>query len=250
MSKEDKDSLYVKEVLEHNEFSVELIPETKEFKTPDLKAFDQEINYFIEVARKDIDLQFHDLINQPKGSTLKYKTSSIGSLLRHKYRQLKEYPKKEDSDFSLIWILTHNCINSSIIYESLKSILYGIESLDGYTKENKYYDKICYYFYYSFFYRRKALDGVVISKEDQIELCVNTFSERYENFRYSKLYKLFKDKESLIDPFDLESKGEGFIADCDIPRKDVNSVVRYLKEKYKLKTPTIYIYTLVNFPLD
>jgi len=98
-------------------------------------------------------------------------------------------------------------------------------------------NKDCYYFDYSDFYRYKDdLDGAILSKNEVMLLVLNNHSPKYEKFLASDFVKRFG-SEFIIDPPEREKEGKIWIADCEIPRKEENQILGYLKEKYLLDNP-------------
>ncbi len=55
---------------------------------------------------------------------------------------------------------------------------------------------------------------------------------------------------SLVGALLQKTTGGAFFADCDTERHNTNEVVRYLRQKYQLRQPTITQFTLVNMPVD
>jgi hypothetical protein len=55
--------------------------------------------------------------------------------------------------------------------------------------------------------------------------------------RDSGLVRVFRSggKDAVVDPATREAVGEAFIADCDLPRRDRNGVLRFLEQKYGVK---------------
>lgn len=102
-----------------------------------------------------------------------------------------------------------------------------------------------------FSYLLKQLDAVILQKSDEILFCVNTFSPRHKRLQQTKLYRLFEDKNELIEPYKQEEQGECFILDSNyVDRTDLNEIVKHLKDKYGLYQVTIPVFYLVNYPLD
>ena len=67
------------------------------------------------------------------------------------------------------------------------------------------------------------------------QLCLNSFSHRLREMRESSLTKLYAAKGGLIDPSNLEARGEAFLADCNLNRRDESAILWYVQEKYCLQ---------------
>jgi hypothetical protein len=96
----------------------------------------------------------------------------------------------------------------------------------------------CYFFRNADFYRFRAqLDGSVVAylHGDHVaaKLCLNSYSEGWQALRESPLALNFK--LGLIDPIAEEAAGKAYIVDTDLPRSDLQAVLRYLEEKYSLQ---------------
>jgi hypothetical protein len=72
-----------------------------------------------------------------------------------------------------------------------------------------------------------------------LELCLNPFSPRYETFRSSPFVGVLKGMMPLVDPLREERQGRVFIANCEIDRRDMHAVVRFVKNKYQLESPRL-----------
>jgi len=250
--KDDQDKSFVLSILRNGGFQVDLIPESPNHKTPDLSITLPESNVLVEVKSKEDDQQLRNLLESPKGTFLSYKVSVIETVLRDGYRQLRNFPDRDDSDFTLIWFITHKIGGVTVLVRpAAMPILYGIESLEGQTVDgNSFGPTSCYFFSESFFFKRKNLDGVVLHDDRSVELCLNPFSTRHKALNGTKVTAFFREHYSVIDPRQLEAAGKCFIADCKVSRQDTNGIVRYLKSKYGLGRVNINRFSYVNFPVD
>ena len=112
----------------------------------------------------------------------------------------------------------------------------------------------CYFFTFSEFYTLKeVVDGAFVATDDKCLLCLNSYSPRFERLKNSKLYQVLP---GICDPIDLEQKGEAYIANCDMSRKNLAAVFDYVKRKYNRPgliefQPTHYSGEIsVPWPLD
>lgn len=250
--KDDHDKSFVLYLLRNGGFQVDLISESPNHKAPDLSIALPESNVLVEVKSKEDDQQLRNLLESPKGTSLSYNVSVIETVLRDGYRQLRNFPDRDDSDFTLIWFITRKIGGVTVLVgPAAMPILYGIESLEGQTVDgNSFGPTSCYFFTDSFFFKRKNLDGVVLHDDRSVELCLNPFSPRHNALNGTKVAAFFREHYSVVDPRQLEAAGKCFIADCEVSRQDTNGIVRYLKSKYGLGRVSINRFSYVNCPLD
>lgn len=247
----DHDRDYVKSLLEAWGFQPDMIAETIHHKTPDMSLPLSTGRAIIEVKSKDDDRQLRSVIDSEPGTTHVYTNTSIESKLRRGLKQIRNFPAKSHDDFSLIWLLACKSEITTLTRPAVMTLLYGIQNIDGsMVNTHEVYEKECFFFGHSFFFRYKDLNAVVLQDFQDSTLCINTFSARYRVFARTNFVRVFREQASVIDPEVMESSGECFLADCNYPRKEVNSVVQYLKDKYGLDRVRITQFYLVNHPVD
>jgi len=190
------------------------------------------------------------LLDSPEGKPLQYRLSAIEKVLKGAWHQIKEFPERTAEDFTLTWMISTVPGLTAFMRPAAMTVLYGVQSIEGLTNEGVFYDKECFFFDNSFFFRRKELDGVVLHDNGQVTLCLNPFADRLGEFRTTPLAEMFGRELLVIDPEEREKYKECFVADCTLSRKDTKGVVLYLKEKYGLASVTINQFVLVNCPAD
>lgn len=250
--KNDHDREFVISLLRNGGFQVDTISESPKHKTPDLKITLPEGVVLLEVKSKENDQQLRDLLESQKGASLSYNVSAIETVLRDGYRQIRDFPGRGDADFSLIWFITRKIGGVTILVNpAAKPLLYGIESLEGRLVNGDVFGPTnCYFFNESFFFKRKELDGVVLHNDQSVELCLNPFSPRHNDFCGTKIVTFFHEHYAIVNPRELEAAGKCIIADCNNSRQDRNEIVRYIKSKYGLDRVTINKSYYVNVPAD
>ncbi|MGR3311183.1 MAG: hypothetical protein ACUZ77_10465 [Candidatus Brocadiales bacterium] len=249
-SNDDQAREYVRGKLETLGFQPDVVPEAA-YPTPDLSLPLSAGRVLIEVKSRDYDDQLRHIVVSPPGTTHRYTNSAIETKLRDGLYQIRKFPAKSPNDFSVIWLLACKSGITDLTRPAAMTLLYGVQNIDGVmANTKKYYEKDCFFFGYSFFHRRDDLDGVVLQDYRETTLCVNPHSKRYPKFAQTDFVRVFKAQFSVLDPAEQETAGECFLADCNYPRKDVNSVVGYLKKKYGLETVEITQFVLVNHPVD
>jgi len=121
-------------LLRNGGFQVDLIPESSNHKAPDLSVALPESNVLVEVKSKEDDQQLRNLLKSPNGASLSYNVSVIETVLRDGYRQLRDFPGRDDSNFTIIWFITRKIGSVTVLVRSAAMpILYGIELIEGQT---------------------------------------------------------------------------------------------------------------------
>jgi hypothetical protein len=89
----------------------------------------------------------------------------------------------------------------------------------------------CYYFSNSAFFRhRNNLDGAIISTPDELKLCLNNHSPRFEELKKSNLCTVFD--AGVLDPISNAENGIALIVDADLNRNCKEAVIQHLRGKY------------------
>lgn len=133
--------------------------------------------------------------------------------------------------FHVLWI---HCSGSdpNFHHTRFKATLFGTQDLFSLRVEPKI---TCYYFHNSSFFKYKDnLDGVILTTESSMQLCINSLSSRVEAFRSSELTEAFRRKQYLHDPDTYSNDADFMIVDCDIDRNNKNEVLNYLMKKHEL----------------
>lgn len=111
-----------------------------------------------------------------------------------------------------------------------RSTLYGIRRVAD-LEDGTGYD--CHDFDDSAFYRwRTELDAVVLESSNELHLCLNDFSPRYEIFRRSKIASVLSG--GINDPMGMERSGLILRVDVAAKRKNDDTKLAHLREKYGL----------------
>jgi hypothetical protein len=247
--REDDDTKDVLRILNALGLSALPISATHAHKTPDILVEAPDGRVLIEVEGKPRDRQVRDLLDGPAGATLLYRNDRVRDRVHSAWRQIRDYPGRQAIDSTVIWLLCRKRSEAILTGRAARASVLGTQQLEGETDKGAYYDKPCFFFHESLFFSHKELDAVVIDDGESIELCLNPYGPRYATFRDGALAKRFRGAFAVLDPVAEEAAGRAFIADCAIDRRDTNEVVRYLRQKYQIGRPTIWVYQLVNVPV-
>lgn len=218
-------------ILESWGFSVEKIPQSKQDgeKTPDFLVSDATSVYIIEVKKREDD---------PAETVRRDKTLKDGKLYelylppvcrtRVRYASIQLANNQEGNAFRLIWLIATGR-SQEAKSRQLEAALYGTTRMFDLDEG---VPRPCYFFRDSDFFRyRDVLDAAIISTHTSVKLCMNTLSTRYDSFKQTRLYAHFE--SDISDPRVEEARGDAYIVDSDVDRKDENAVMADLRSKYR-----------------
>jgi len=222
------DEQFATSILSRIGLTVEKVPESTT-RTPDLLAYDDTHRFLIEVKTRTDDATLSKELRKKRTA---YRTSSIGptkgvaGIFQHAMTQLEA---KAQDEFQLVWVRIHSCRGAEqTLTEQVRHTLYGITLVVGGSLGNRALE--CYFFHRSTFYRYPQLDGAILTFQDRLVLCINTYSTRAEELRKSRIGEAFT--RNILDPHELEREGKCLIADCGIDRQDAAAVLTYVSTKY------------------
>ncbi len=216
-----------------NGFEVDDIPEGDEERADILISNDSE-RIILELKIKGEDEE--ELSDRREildsGSVYSRSESSLrrnrmSGLVRKGVSQLVETP--DEADFRVLWL--HGAGRYGEHHETrLTATLYGRRLLIH--TEDEHDDRYCYYFDNSEFFRhRNVLTAAIVSFENRCQLCINDLHPDAEAFRKSAFRNLFG--EGYIDPVEFESRGDAYIVDGSVDRRDEMAVTRFIIDKYR-----------------
>jgi len=214
-------------------FSVEDIEETDVERADFLIANDSETT-ILELKIKGEDEE--ELADRREvldsGSVYSRSESSLrrnrmSGLVKKGVSQLVETPG--NADFRILWL--HGAGRYGEHHETRwAATLYGRRLLIH--TEDEHDDRYCYYFDNSEFFRhREVLTAAVVSFEGRCQLCINDLHPNADAFRESSFRKLFD--EGYVDPVEFEQKGDAYVVDGTVDRRDEMAVTRFIIDKYK-----------------
>jgi len=225
----------IKHYFETLGYHVEKIPEGK-LKSPDYLITDNHSIFILELKTKfprPEEIRNRDQV-LTSGKIFKIdeeieRKNILSGIIRKAGKQLHQSDEK--NYIRIVWLSSTDYL-AELRMEQFVASLYGLTTI-VYTQEK---DKatVCYFFHNSdFFMNRFSIDGAIVSTESQAKLLLNPLSPRYQNLKQSSLPQHFAN--DLVDPIELEKAGKAFIVDSDINRSDIDSLLHYLCEKYKIE---------------
>ena len=166
-------------ILRDRDLNAQPIAELPDKKTPDLFVEGGGRRILTEVKSKEDDQQLRQLLEAPAGTQVSYQLSSLDTILRGAWHQIRDFPQRRADDLALIWFLARTTGGITILSGlAMRSLLYGTAMLEGRRRDGTSYQKECYFFSESSFFKRKELDGVVLHDNQAVELCLNRSAMR------------------------------------------------------------------------
>ena len=232
----DKGVVFVQNKLENMGFWVDRISESDRPR-PDLLASDRDASYVIEVktkepnvevtAKRDEILESGEVFShvEPLGPR-----NLLSGLVRNAVKQLRAYSPSELTDlYSIVWLFCAG-LHAEDQCEQFINTLYGSTTITDWDGD---FTGPCYFFRNSEFYRHQnTLDAAVVSTEEELLLCLNPLSHRYEKIKETKLISELLD--CTLDPLEREARGEALFVDSDVDRGNEQAILDFLRKKYSL----------------
>lgn len=238
---------YLIDYLEKFDVVAEKIMESDD-KTPDFLV-DQEEKVLIELKEKTDDEAQHEKKERSfdNNRIFEYANTSgyrnrLSGIISYGVRQLESRKSETKSQFCFLFIVANGVAPSNQL-QQIYSTVYGNRDVIDFGL-NSNMAKSCFYAYFSEFYKhRGVLDGVFVACNGSVFLLMNSLSVNYPDILSSNFYSRFVGKIKIVEPLELEKKGEVLIADCDVPRNNQDKVKQYVFDKYNIKDGLI-----VDFP--
>lgn len=205
-------------------------------KTPDFIAQVGGVRYLIELKAKGED----SAREQQRGEVLGRgeiaedhdttgRKNVISGIVADAVKQLREFDA-EPVDYRLVWLLGWGRLRR-LYFEQFEAALYGTMTMADLGPGADQYHRPCYYFGLNDFHRhRDILDGAITWCENDGKFLLNDLGPRYPAIRNSPLAVTMA--AGRIDPREKEQRGEAYYVDGDVDRRDEQSVLRYVREKY------------------
>src|SRR2546422_6760694 len=134
-------------ILRDRDLNAQPIAELPGAKTPDLFVEDGARRILTEVKSKDHDQQLRQLLEAPAGTQMSYKLSSLDTILRGAWHQIRDFPQRRADDLALIWFIARATGGITILSGlAMRSLLYGTAMLEGRRRDGTSYQHKCYFF--------------------------------------------------------------------------------------------------------
>jgi len=214
--------------------SVERIP-TADEETPDYRVTGDGAGYLIEVKGRLDDSS----ITQELDSTgVVERTRPIGysESITRAVRKARGQLETQDATHELLWLvwlsIETEFASPELTFQQILSTLYGIRSVIYAGASGDAVSGRCYYARPGPFERWPEIDGALISTPDGYVLCANEFSPRANRLLETEVGARLSEREAIVVPRQREARGQCFIADLSLDRRDENALTHYLREEY------------------
>jgi len=142
--------------------------------------------------------------------------------------------------FQLIWFHADG-IDADTKYRQAMATFYGQVALsprwDGkanwqdWKKSQPDTLPTCFYFDYAASYAMPTVEALILTDRTQLQLCLNEFSIRLNEFRASAFCQRVYELGGLLDPIDLAAQRKVIVCRATITRKDDNAIALALQEQ-------------------
>ena len=204
-------------------------------KTPDFLVQGDGRGYLIEAKGRFDDERIKNELDtsnivsriRPYGHSL-----TIEGIIQYAHEQLEAFDL-EHRYYWLVWLSVETKFASpKLTSEQFVSTLYGIHQVVYADKKGNAVSKRCYYAQPGAFERWPEVDGAIISCPDGFVLCVNEFSTRKDQLCQLKVPMRLAERRAVVIPQEREVRGECFVADTEINRRDETVLRDYLRKHY------------------
>jgi hypothetical protein len=225
---------FAAQILSALNFQVDEIP-VGEVRSADLRVSDRDSIYHIEVKTKfESETQFNDrveILNRgdlfEQCDTLAH-DNRISGILHDARKQLEETPKAART-FQLIWFHADG-IDADLKYRQAFATFYGQVALVPLQPRSRE-TPTCFYFDYSAAFAMPTVDALIVSDSEQLQVCLNEFSPRLNEFRASALCREFVELGGVVDPLAMESAGLIIACRATVSRKNDDEIIEALRSQ-------------------
>ncbi len=130
--------------------------------------------------------------------------------------QLNATPKAPGT-FQLIWFHATG-IDADTRYRQAFATFYGYVHLSPRYPNQHLPSMECVYFDYNAAFDMPDIEALILTGKTTLQVSVNEFATRADEFRSSDLYRAFADRGDIYDPVKLESDGKIIACRFDGPR--------------------------------
>lgn len=235
--KRDPYKFQVKSCLEESGYTVHLIEEDQNDNRADLLASCETDSLIVEVKCKyDDDELFKQLRAAKARETVPYhaeirRKNSLSSLIEEASRQIEASKILSKDAFGVLWFHPDPKLGFSDADQQIRMTLYGGQYAFVDAPDGSQLTMPCYYTTYSDFYRYASINAVVLHVEEGVQILPNTFSDRINDFKKSRLYEDFSHHSSVWTPELLKAEGRALCLHGAIDLKDLDAVRAALEKQ-------------------
>lgn len=215
-------------------FQVEDVP-VGDGRTADLLVTDLESQrYLIEVKEKiESESQAQQRIEiLDRGDLYEQadplcRDNRISGIFLDAQKQLDATPKQTGT-FQLIWFHA-NGVDADLKLEQAFATFYGYVPLIALSPCEDAMPE-CFYFDYSAAFHMRTVQALILTEgEKSLQVCLNEFGERVDDFRRSLLCRKFVEIGGIVDPVQMAADGKIIACRADVPRKNEDEVAKALQ---------------------
>jgi len=208
--KETAEELQVRRFFESFQYEVTRISEAEDAQTADYCVQDGPERFIVEVKSRGADVEFASQLEHGSvaGSEQPMaRTNRISRRVREAVDQLSATDPKDLSTPRVIAFVAAGD-DPDLQVDQFQKTIYG--TVDLVSEAGSGATALpCFYFTFSDFFRFRLLDGAVVLSPRGAWLCVNTFGERRDPLRASRLYEQLSATSAVTDPDQLAERGGG-----------------------------------------
>jgi hypothetical protein len=231
-----------RQFFEELDFHVDDIPET-DSKRADLDVHDGRQQYIVEVKEKlDTGSQLAKLPNLYPNSTRTITrephaaSNRLDGVLKYGRKQLASTPASPNA-IRLIFLFFAGSNADMFVRRSLYTF-YGVQDVIPVSEGGDGLN--CVYFNNSFSFGSPKVDGLVLMENNFLQLCLNEFSENYNELQQSQLVS--KMGNDVYDPANFDDDDGKIVLRSDISRSDENVVLDELERISGVRYTTITLH--------
>lgn len=152
----------------------------------------------------------------------------ISGILQDARKQLDATPK-DGSTFQLIWFHASG-VDADLKYRQAFATFYGQVDLIA-RSPRSHRTHTCFYFDYSAAFSMPTIEALILTDSKTLQVCLNEFSQRADEFRRSDLCKQFVEMDGVIDPVAMAADGTIISCRATVPRKNDDEIAKALQEQ-------------------
>lgn len=214
---------------------VESVPTSTDSRC-DLRVSDEQSVYLVEVKTRRGSMVG---VERPEIGRIYTRSLPAGRDPGETQRKLHEAAgqvrstRKSPSEIAVLWVtIPDDGYRDPKQTTRVIDTFFGVEKIGPLAGPPRW--RPCFFFGESVCFTDRDVAAMIVDADGRFRLCVNTLHSKAGEFRTTGLYQSFVGVRPIVDPARYEADGIGFVADCDIPRRESKAVLEYVKTKYGL----------------
>jgi hypothetical protein len=240
--KVERSKQIAKQFFEQLGFAANDIPET-DAKRADLDVDGNGQQYIVEVKEKldtgsQLEVLKHSYPNSDRKITREPHSASnrLDGVMKNGRKQLQKTPANPDA-IRLIFLYFAGP-NAEMFGRRALYTLYGVQDVIPVSIDGEGLN--CVYFHNSFAFNSPDVDGVILMKNDSLQLSLNEFGNNYNQLQNSKLVSELGN--AVYDPAGFDAAPGKIVLRSSISRRDENEVLDELERQTGIRYATITLH--------